>query len=192
MRSLLFFVIFFFAKIISAQNDLVVVVHETTVNSLFKAVGTIEGNGVYKTGFINNKYSWDLENLRIDILKDSAKFYTDASVKTWLGNYVDQVVGKVAISYNEKTNIISIRVVDAPFEISTKIFGKRVVLKKLQIADYLTTPFEFEGPMTIKNELEFAMPDGSIRKIEAKPSKCKIDVLPDKIQVSTKIQYVRK
>ena len=192
MRSLLFFVIFFFAKIISAQNDLVVVVHETTVNSLFKAVGTIEGNGVYKTGFINNKYSWDLENLRIDILKDSAKFYTDASVKTWLGNYEDKVIGKVAISYNEKTNIISIKVVDAPFEISVNIFGKRVVLKKLQIADYLTTPFEFEGPMTIKNELEFAMPDGSIRKIEAKPSKCKIEVLPDKIQVSTKIQYIRK
>jgi hypothetical protein len=179
-------------QLLNAQNDLVVIVHESTVNSLFKAVGTIDGNGVYKTGFINNKYSYDLENLRIDILKDSAKFYTDASVKTWLGNYEDKVVGKVAISYNEKTNIISIKVVDAPFEISVKLFGKRVVLKKLQIADYLTTPFEFEGPMTIKNELEFAMPDGSIRKIEAKPSKCKIEVLPDKIQVSTKIQYVRK
>jgi hypothetical protein len=179
-------------QLLNAQNDLVVIVHETTVNSLFKAVGTIDGNGVYKTGFINNKYSYDLENLRIDILKDSAKFYTDASVKTWLGNYEDKVVGKVAISYNERTNIISVKVVDAPFEISVKLFGKRVVLKKLQIADYLTTPFEFEGPMTIKNELEFAMPDGSIRKVEAKPSKCKIEILPDKIQVSTKIQYVRK
>ena len=174
------------------QQDIVITVHETTINNLFKAVGDIEGNGEYKTGFINNKYSWTLENLRIEILKDSAQFFTDASVKTWLGNYKDEVVGKVAIGYEEKSNLITIRVVDAPFEIGVTLFGQRVILKRLQIADYLTTPFEFEGPLTFKNELEFSMPDGSTRKIEAKPNKCKIEIVPDKIQVSTKIMYSQK
>lgn len=179
-------------SILWSQQDIVVTIHESTINNLFNAVGDITGSGEYKTGFINNKYSWILENLRIEILNDSAQFYTDASVKTWLGNYKDEVVGKVAISYNEINNIISIKVVDAPFEISVTLFGQRVVIKKLQIADYFTTPFEFEGPLTFKNELEFGMPDGSTRKIEAKPSKCKIEIIPDKIQVSTKIKYSQK
>lgn len=192
MKKIVYLFFFLLHSSLWSQQDIVITVHESTINNLFKAVGNITGHGEYKTGLINNKYSWTLENLRIEILKDSAQFFTDASVKTWLGNYKDEVVGKVAISYNEKNNLITIRVVDAPFEIGITLFGKRVILKKLQIADYLTTPFEFEGPLTFKNELEFSMPDGSIRKIEAKPSRCKIEIIPDKIQVSTKIQYSQK
>jgi hypothetical protein len=188
----LVFIFIFYCNYLFGQQDIVITVHETTVNNLFKAVGIIQGKGEYRTGLIKNKYKWKLENLRIDILKDSAKFFTDASVSTWLGNYKDEVVGKVAISYSEKTNIISIKVIDATFEIAVKIFGKSVVLNKIQIADYLTTPFEFEGPLSFKNELEFNMPDGSIRKIEAKPSRCKIEITQDKIQVSTKIKYTSK
>ena len=70
-----------------------------------------------------------------------------------------------------------------------EMFGKKVVLKKIQIADYLTTPFQFEGPMSIQNQLSFSMPDGSVKKIAAKPSKCIIRVLQDKIEVSTQIEF---
>jgi hypothetical protein len=122
-------------------------------------------------------------------MKDSAEFITDATVVTWLGTYHDQVRGKVAISYDEKTNLISVKVVDAPFNISVEMFGKKVVLKKIQIADYLTTPFQFEGPMSIQNQLSFSMPDGSVKNISAKPSRCIIRVLQDKIEVSTQIEF---
>ena len=128
--------------------------------------------------------------MRIDLLTDSAQFITDATVVTGLGTYQDQVIGKVSISYDQSTNLISVKVVDAVFEIFVEVFGKKIVLKRVQIADYLTSPFQFEGPMSISNELAFTMPDGSVRKMVAKPSVCVVKVLPDKIEVSTQVQFL--
>ena len=189
MKNTIFITLLFLTKVIYSQNDLQVTLHENTLNKLFNAIGEFNGSGEYEMLFTKNTYTWNLKNMRINLMKDSAEFVTDATVNTWLGTYQDEVRGRVSISYDEKTNLISVRVVDAPFEISVEIFGKRVVLKRVQIADYLTTPFQFEGPMSIQNQLSFTMPDGTTKKIVAKPSKCIIKVLPDKIEVSTQIEF---
>jgi hypothetical protein len=189
MKKIIFLTLLLFSKMSYSQNDLQVTLHENTLNKLFTSIGEFNGSGEYEMLFTKNTYTWNLKNMRIDLMKDSAEFITDATVHTWLGTYQDKVRGRVAISYDEKTNLISVRVVDAPFEISVEIFGKKVVLKRIQIADYLTTPFQFEGPMSIQNQLSFTMPDGTTKKILAKPSKCIIKVLPDKIEVSTQIEF---
>ena len=96
---------------------------------------------------------------------------------------ITALVGPIVIIWVKK------KLTKSKDEIAVEIFGKRVVLKRIQIADYLTTPFQFEGPMSIQNQLSFTMPDGSLKKINAKPSKCIIKVLPDKIEVSTQIEF---
>jgi len=189
MKYLFFITLLLFSKMSYSQNDIVVTLHEETLNKLFAAIGEFNGSGEYEMLFTKHTYTWNLKNMRIDLSKDSAQFTTDATVYTGLGTYQDKVNGKVAISYDEKTNLISVKVVDAPFEVFVEMFGKRIVLKRIQIADYLTTPFQFEGPMSIQNQLSFSMPDGSVKKINAKPSKCVIKVLQDKIEVSTQIQF---
>jgi hypothetical protein len=189
MKHIIFITLLFLSNMVYSQSDLQVTLHENTLNKLFSAIGEFNGSGEYEMLFTKNTYTWNLKNMRINLMKDSAEFVTDATVVTWLGTYHDQVHGKVAISYDEKTNLISVKVVDAPFNISVEMFGKKVVLKKIQIADYLTTPFQFEGPMSIQNQLSFSMPDGSVKKIAAKPSKCIIRVLQDKIEVSTQIEF---
>lgn len=189
MKKIIFITLLLFSKMIYSQSDLQVTLHESTLNKLFNAIGEFNGSGEYEMLFTKNTYTWNLKNMRINLMKDSAEFVTDATVHTWLGTYQDQVVGKVSISYDEKTNLISVKVVDAPFEIAVEMFGKRVVLKRVQIADYLTTPFQFEGPMSIQNQLSFTMPDGTTKQITAKPSKCVIKVLTDKIEVSTSIEF---
>jgi hypothetical protein len=189
MKQIIFITLLFLSKMVYSQSDLQVTLHENTLNKLFFAIGEFNGSGEYEMLFTKNTYTWNLKNMRINLMKDSAEFVTDATVVTWLGTYYDQVRGKVAISYDEKTNLISVKVVDAPFNISIEMLGKKITLKKIQIADYLTTPFQFEGPMSIQNQLSFSMPDGSVKKIAAKPSKCVIKVLQDKIEVSTQIEF---
>jgi hypothetical protein len=175
-----------------SQSDLQVTLYENTLNKVFTTLGVISGTGEYELMFIKSNYTWTLNNMRIDLLTDSAQFITDATVVTGLGTYQDQVIGKVSISYDQYTNLISVKVVDAVFEVFIEMFGKKIVLKRVQIADYLTSPFQFEGPMSISNELAFTMPDGSVRKMLAKPSTCVLKVLPDRIDVSTQIQFVQK
>lgn len=189
MKRIIFVTLLFFTNLLYSQNDLQVILHENTLNKLFNAIGEFNGSGEYEMLFTKHNYTWNLKNMRINLMQDSAEFITDATVHTWLGSYQDQVVGKVSISYDEKTNLISVKVVDAPFKISVEMFGKKLVLKTVQIADYLTTPFQFEGPMSIQNQLSFTMPDGSTKNITAKPSKCVIKVTQDKIEVSTSIEF---
>lgn len=171
------------------QNDLVVTLHERTLNNLFGALGEFTGKEEYELLLIKRSFTWTLTGMRIELEKDSAVFITQARVETDFGTYTDEVRGKVAIGYSEKTNLISVQVVDAPFDVAINAFGRRWVIKRLQIADYLTAPFTFEGPLTMQNQLAFEMPDGSIRTITATPSRCTIRVLPDRIEVATDVAF---
>lgn len=192
MKNILLAIFIMVSNLSYSQYDLQVSLHENTLNKVFSTLGVISGTGEYEVMFIKSKYTWTLNNMRIDLLTDSGQFITDATVVTGLGTYQDRVTGKVSISYDQYTNLISVKVVDAVFEVFIEPFGKKVVLKRVQIADYLTSPFQFEGPMSISNELAFTMPDGSVRKMIAKPSTCVLKVLPDRIDVSTQISFIPK
>ncbi len=171
------------------RNDLTMQLHEETLNKMLKAVGEIKGSSPYEVMFVKGTYHWSLINPTIQLMKDSARFKTDAKVEVGLFKYTDEVVGKVTISYQTKTNQIAVRIVDAPFEIYTTILGKKIVLKRIQIADYFKTPFLFEGPMTMKGAMEFMMPDSTIKTLVAKPSQCDIKIVPQRIMVSTELEF---
>lgn len=171
-------------------NDLVVILHQETLNKLFTALGDISGTEDYEVLLMKRKYTWYLSHMRIHLQKDSASFITDATVDAGFGIYKDEVIGKVAIDYDEKQNKISVKVVDAVFEVFINLMGKRLVIKRVQLANYLTTPFTFEGPMTLENEMSFQMPDGTDKKLFLKPRKCSIRVENEKIVVSTEIDFL--
>lgn len=175
---------------LAQRNDLTIQIHEETLNKMLSAVGDINGSNPYEVAFVKGVYHWTLIKPTIYLTTDSAKFRTDAKVEVGLFNYTDEVVGKVTINYIPKTNKIAIQVVDAPFEIYTTIFGKKIVLKKIQIANYFKTPFLFEGPMTMTSAMEFMMPDSSIKKLIATPSQCDIKIVPQLIMVSTELEFI--
>lgn len=171
------------------RNDLTMQLHEETLNKMLKAVGDIKGSSPYEVMFVKGIYHWSLIHPTIQLMTDSARFKTDAKVEVGMFKYTDEVVGKVAINYQAKTNQIAVRIIDAPFEIYTTILGKKIVVKRIQIADYFKTPFLFEGPMTMKGAMEFMMPDSTIKTLIAKPSQCDIKIVPQRILVSTELEF---
>ena len=176
------------SRLPAQNNDLVVMLHEETINKLFSAIGEIRGSNHYKLAFIDGKYFWNLVNPKIELLNDSARFTTKASVKVGSFEYMDEVIGKVAVKYNEKTNQISVKVLDAVFELYTIVLGKKIHLKNIQIADYLTTPFLFEGPMTMNSEMSFMMPDSTMKTISAKPVNCKLKINNHQVILSSELE----
>lgn len=167
-----------------SQTDVKLTISESTINKIFDAIGTINGEGEYKV-IQNRKFIWNLNDTRIDLIQDSAIFKTNAEVKTHLGTYRDQIIGKVSVIYNEKRNLISIQVVDALFEVAINIGKKRMVLKKIQLADYFKTPFQFEGPGKMNEDILFEMPNGEVKKISVNPQNFKMKIIEDNIIVTS-------
>jgi len=56
------------------------------------------------------------------------------------------------------------------------IFSKKVHIKDIDLAEYLTDPFIFEGPKTMATDFEFMMPDSTIKHIYIQPSTCEMEV----------------
>jgi len=185
MKKILLFILTIFSLNLCAQ-DISLTISETTINKLFDAIGTISGEGEYKAAL---QTTWELNQTRIELLNDSAIFMTKAKVKTHLGEYDDDIIGKVSITYNEKTNLISITVIDAQFEVAVDIGKLRLVLKRIQLADYFKTPFQFNGPASLTNQLSFQMPNGDIKKVDLKPDNLKMKVVQDKIIVTTNMKF---
>ena len=126
---------------------------------------------------------------KIDGIPDSAIFITHVLVQTSLGKFKDEVRGKVSVTYDPKTNLINIKLLDAQFEVALDLGKSRLVLKKIQLADYLTQPLQFEGPGNLSNQFNFNMPNGEVKRISLQPTATKMKVLDDKIIVTATLNF---
>lgn len=182
IRSLLFLVLFFCGLNFYAQkqkliiNDFSVVLHEEAINKIIAAIGDIKGTNDYEVLLISGKYHWTVQNPKINIRPDSSDFTCDALVNVGPFNYKTQVVGNVKITYDDQKNLIFIKISKAIFELYTVLFGKKIHIKDIHLEDYFKEPFAFEGPKTMATDMEFMMPDSTMKKIYVQPTACKMEL----------------
>lgn len=157
-------------------NDFSVSLHEETVNKVLAAVGDISGMNNYDVMLIHGKYHWIIKNPKINIRPDSSDFTCDAFVNVGPFNYTTTVVGNVKITYDNEKNLIYIRISRAIFELYTMFFGKKVHIKDVHLEEYFKEPFAFEGPRSMATDMEFTMPDSTVKKIYVQPTECKMEL----------------
>jgi hypothetical protein len=180
------------AQTSAAPYDLKVQLHEASINKIFQAIGNISGSADYETLFFKGKYNWTMMNPHIVLKPGKGDFVTDVRVEAGLINYTSQVIGNVDIWYDVKTNLINVKITKAIFEIYTKVLGQKVHLKDIDLAEYLTDPMTFEGPMTLNTDMTFIMPDGKTKKIYCWPTHCQLVVLENIIEVVCKLEFAEK
>lgn len=190
---LLSLVFIFHSGLFAQKNsDFTIVINESTLNKLFTAIGPLTGTNVYKIGFIGGVYNWTMKNARIELIKDSARFVTDVDVEAGPLKYSTPVPGKVAIKYDAQKNKINVLVTDAVFEIYTRILGKKFHIKNIQLAEYFTSPFVFDGPANMETDMDFTLPDGTIKKIYTKTENCKLSIEPHQIILNSQLSFFEK
>ena len=168
-------------------NDFSVVLHEEAINKVIAAIGDIKGTNDYEVLLISGKYHWTVHNPKINIRPDSSDFTCDALVNVGPFNYKTQVVGNVKITYDNEKNLIYIKISRAIFELYTVILGKKIHIKDIHLEDYFKEPFAFEGPRTMATDMEFMMPDSSMKKIYVQPTACKMELKWKEICTSCEI-----
>ncbi len=157
-------------------NDFTVSLNEEAINKVFLAIGDIKGESDYEVMLIKGKYHWKVINPKINLKPDSSDFTCDAKVEVGPFNYTSQVVGNVKVYYDSKKNEIQIKITRAIFELYTMIFEKKVHIKDIHLEEKFKDPFVFEGPRTLATDMEFMMPDSTMRKIYVQPSDCEMKV----------------
>jgi len=143
---------------------------------VFLAIGDIKGESDYEVMLIKGKYHWKVINPRINLKPDSSDFTCDAKVEVGPFNYTSQVVGNVKVYYDSKKNEIQIKITRAIFELYTMIFEKKVHIKDIHLEEKFKDPFVFEGPRTLATDMEFMLPDSTMKKIFVQPSDCEMKV----------------
>lgn len=174
------------------MNDLTVVIHQNTLNKLIQTIGLISGTGTYEVMFIKGNYRWFLENTKINLIKDSAIFESDVKVESGIDVHKDHVKGIMSVNYNQQTNQILIKLLDAVFHLKVNVLGKEFTIKKIQIADYINEPFVFEGPQLPDKPTEFTLPDGTVKKVFSKLEKQELKILPQEIRLTGDIRFFEK
>lgn len=157
-------------------NDFMVSLHEESINKVFVAIGDIKGENDYEVMLIKGKYHWKIINPKINLKPDSSDFTCDAKVEVGPFNYTSEVVGNVKVFYDSKKNEIQIKITRAIFELYTVIFDKKIHIKDIHLEEKFTEPFVFEGPRTLATDMEFMMPDSTMKKIYVQPSDCEMKV----------------
>ena len=157
-------------------NDFAVSLHEEAVNKVIAGIGDIKGTNDYEVMFIKGKYHWTIKNPKINIRPDSSNFTCDAFVTCGPFGYKTEVLGDVKITYDNAKNLIYIKISRAIFELYTEVFGKKVHIKDIHLEEYFKEPFAFDGPKTMATDMQFTMPDSTVKKIYIQPTDCKMEL----------------
>ncbi|MDD5569829.1 MAG: hypothetical protein PHD97_01585 [Bacteroidales bacterium] len=194
MRKYLFFLtiaLFTITKqnLFSQNSDLSVVLYESSVNKVLKAIGSFSGENEYKTFFKSGKYKWTATDAKVTLLENKARFTSNIKVEVGTFSYTDEVEGEIKVSYNQQKNKLELKLETAIFEIYTKVLGQKIVVKRIDLADFYKDPLEFDGPLAYQSEMPFSMPDNTIKKIAAKIKKCTILVQQTKIIMNAELDF---
>ncbi|HXC04589.1 MAG TPA: hypothetical protein VNZ86_07535, partial [Bacteroidia bacterium] len=167
-----------------------VVLHEQALNKLFDALGPVYGSGSYSMLLMNGTYHWTLEQAHIELSDGAAAYTAKVTVQTGPLNYKSDITGTVTITYAADSNKIIIRITSAVLPLYTKLFGKKVHVKDIDLAEYYKDPFVFDGPLSMTTDMEFAMPDGNVRKVHAVPVNCQVIVKDHSITVPCGVEFI--
>jgi len=185
-KTIIFLFFITVSSVFRAQNftDFAFILHENTINKVFTAVGEIKGTNEYEVLYIKGHYDWTILNPKINLMPDSSFFTCDAKVNVGPFNYKTEVVGHVKIVYDNKKNEISLKITRAIFELYTMVFGKKVHIKDIHLEEHFKDPFVFEGPKSFATDMEFTLPDSTVKKIYVQPTDCIMKVVKQSIVTS--------
>jgi len=170
------------------SDDFTFFLHENTINKVFKVIGDITGKSEYEVMLIKGHYTWTVINPKINLLPDSSDFMCDVKVEVGPFTYQSQVIGNVKIMYDNKKNEISLRITKAIFELYTMVFGSKIHIKDIHLEEQFKDPFVFEGPQSLSTDMQFTMPDSTIKKVYIQPKKCDMKVVKQAIVTACEVE----
>lgn len=174
------------------RNDMRIVLHEESLNKVFKALGDISGTEEYKVMLMKGTYTWTLKNPRIRLKPGKADFVTDVNIKAGGFDYSSLCAGDVKVWYDNKKNQINVKITKAIFEVYTKVFGSKVHITEIDLAKHFPDPFTFDGPATMETDMDFTMPDNSVRKIYMRTTDCDVLVEDHQLTVPCELEFYQK
>jgi len=160
-------------------------IHESLINSFFQNMGEIRGEGTSSV----MDYTWFLLEPRVEIEDDQAHFFAKVRAKTKNFRVTRDVVGTMGITFDQEQNVLDVKVDKADVILDIDILGKNVVLGKLDVAKHFSKSLKLNGPQSIEDEVEFKLPDGSIRIMDVEVVSYNLKLLKDKIVVSTSLGF---
>lgn len=176
-----------------SQNDVEVVLHQNMVNKVLRAIGSISDTSSYKILFFKGTYKWTVIDPKIELKANGkAEFKCDIQVEAGFFCYRDEVIGDADVWYDRDSNLVKIQIKHGLFEVYTHIFGAKMHIKDVDLAEFYTTPLAFEGPRTIGTSVEFTMPNESKKTIYAVPYRCDLAIEEKKIVLKCDMQFLDK
>lgn len=193
MRKSAFLFIFFICAFIvthaqKVHNDFSAILHEETVNKVLAAVGEVSGKNDFEVLLIKGHYTWTIVNPKINLKPDSSDFTCDAKVEVGPFKYKTQVKGNVKIGYDNKNNLISIKISKAIFELYTMLFNKKIHIKDIHLEEHFKDPFTFDGPRSMATNMTLTMPDSTSKTIYVQPTSCVMKVVKQMIVTSCEVE----
>jgi hypothetical protein len=170
-------------------SDATVVIHQNTLNGFFNAIGPISGKDKYNVLGTHGDYIWTLRNPRIELRPNQARFIADADIRIGPLSYGSVASGNVEVLFHPESNRISVKVLQATFEVYIKIFGKKIHVTNIDAARYYKPEFEFSGPQPIQASVDVALPDGSKKTIFIKPVTQNLAIEQERIVVTSNLAF---
>lgn len=119
----------------TSSTNLSVVLHQSALNDLLEATGSLKGEGPLLFNSKVATFAWKAEQLRVQITDSGAIFTANVFVRGIGMNYQSPAQGAGTVEYDLDKEQIDLVLSDVPFDFRFKILGKRIKIATLNIAN---------------------------------------------------------
>jgi len=176
------------SKLPLSISDFSVSIHENAINKALQAIGKVSGKADYEVLFVKGKYTWTVLNAKLKLEENKAVFVADVEVDMGFTKYKNQIEGEVLVKYLTDKNLLQMNLQKTIFELHTDLFGRRIHLKDVNLADYYKEPFVFQGPASFQPETSFQMPDSTTKRLKTSLVNCTIKIIPQQILINSDLK----
>lgn len=81
------------------------------------------------------------------------------------------------------------KIEEARLEIYTKALGRKIHVTDLDVATFYSSKFDFAGPLPAQQRVEVELPDGTTRTLWVIPENERVELLQDRILVSSNLKF---
>lgn len=172
-------------------TNLSVVVHQATLNDLLESIGDLKGEGslLFKSKLTH--VEWNATEPHVQINDSGAVLVATVNVRG-IGLATQSVVqGNATVEYNVEKKQIEVVLQEVPFTLRLKVFGKRIKLITLDIANLVGPRIGVLGNLPL-------YADFKVKKLESrKPIRFNIlrhviSYAPERITIDFEVDFLEK
>jgi hypothetical protein len=172
-----------------ALSNVVVTVHQSTINDLLTAVGPIQGTGFLLPKSNSFSFGWSLAEPRVEIFPDSLVFRAILEFRLMGTTYRSPAWSRGAVSYDSLEQRLYLQIGEITIEKEPRFLGMKIPVNKINLAAFAGKGIGILSHLPLEASFLVKKPQDEKKSVRFEVVNHQINYIKDQVEVKLNFRF---